>query len=89
MPYHLLDTQEKNNFDMTIKNYEQPKGISPRFFDETLNSETYEVQGSMGKGLGLSSDSTGVHMAFTAGTGVLVLIDLVARIFLQNIGALP
>jgi len=43
----------------------------------------------MGKGLGINPDSDGVHLAFTAGTGILVFIDLVMRIFLQNIGVLP
>ena len=36
----------------------------------------------MGKGLGLTKDSQGVHFAFAAGTGVLVFVDLVARILL-------
>ena len=43
----------------------------------------------MGKGLGLSSSSKHVHMAFTAGTGILTFIDLVYRIYLQNINKLP
>ena len=36
----------------------------------------------MGKGLGLTRESQGVHYAFAAGTGVLVFIDMVARILL-------
>jgi hypothetical protein len=36
----------------------------------------------MGKGLGLTKESQGVHYAFAAGTGVLVFVDLVARILL-------
>jgi hypothetical protein len=37
----------------------------------------------MGKGLGLTHESTGDYYAFAAGTGVLVFIDLVARIALS------
>ena len=42
----------------------------------------YNIKGPMGKGLGLSRNSEGVHMAFAAGTGVLPFVDLVARIML-------
>ena len=43
----------------------------------------------MGRGLGVTSSTKGVHFAFAAGTGVLVLIDLVARMILESIGAVP
>jgi hypothetical protein len=43
----------------------------------------------MGRGLGLRQDSTGTYYAFSAGTGVLVFIDLVARLVLQHLGAIP
>jgi hypothetical protein len=43
----------------------------------------------MGRGLGLTSDSTGSHYAFSAGTGVFVFIDLVARIALGILGVIP
>jgi hypothetical protein len=40
----------------------------------------------MGKGLGLTHESTGDYYAFAAGTGVLVFIDFIARIALSQIG---
>lgn len=43
----------------------------------------------MGKGLGLTAESKGKHIAFAAGTGVLVFVDLVARIALQTIDVIP
>ena len=43
----------------------------------------------MGKGLGLYKNSQGVHLAFTAGTGVLVFLDIVARMLLGNLGIIP
>jgi len=60
-----------------------------RFFDDKTNSEHYEIQGPCGKGLGISWRSSGTHIAFTTGTGVLVFIDLVVRIFLENLNSLP
>jgi hypothetical protein len=38
----------------------------------------------MGKGLGLSNKSEGNHVAFSAGTGILVFIDLVVRLILSK-----
>lgn len=38
----------------------------------------------MGKGLGLSTNSKGNHVAFAAGTGILVFIDLVVRLILSK-----
>jgi hypothetical protein len=49
--------------------------------------ETFTVKGPFGKGLSLSP--TGTHVAFAAGTGVLVFIDLVTRILLHNTGVFP
>lgn len=38
----------------------------------------------MGKGLGLSTKSKGTYVAFAAGTGILVYIDLVVRLILSK-----
>ena len=37
----------------------------------------------MGKGLGIKNE--GVHIAFTAGTGILVFVDLVAFLVRKNL----
>ena len=37
----------------------------------------------MGKGLGLSPESQGMHVVFAAGTGVLPFVDLVARLMMS------
>ena len=42
----------------------------------------------MGRGLGLSPQTRGTHIAFAAGTGILVFMDLVARISLGMIDAI-
>ena len=43
----------------------------------------------MGRGLGLDKQSTGTYFAFSAGTGVLVFVDLVARIALGILNLIP
>ncbi len=40
----------------------------------------------MGKGLRI--DSAGINVAFVAGTGVLVFVDLVAHLVRKNLGIL-
>ena len=40
----------------------------------------------MGKGLCIGT--TGTHIAFTAGTGILVFVDLVAHMIRKNLGLL-
>ena len=66
----------------TIKNYNQPTGLSQRFF--SYNSENFEVKGPMGKPLGVSP--SGVYVAFAGGTGVLPFMDLVAQLAFANLG---
>jgi NAD(P)H-flavin reductase len=48
--------------------------------------EKYMIKGPLGKGLELQKE--GVHMAFTAGTGCLVFLDLVAHLIRKNLGLL-
>ena len=61
-------------------------GLSKRINDTAINEGTYIVKGPMGKGLEISAK--GVHIAFTAGTGVLVFLDLVAHLIRKNLGLL-
>jgi NAD(P)H-flavin reductase len=66
---------------VTIKNYASQKGLSSLIHDDILNKEhLFEVKGPMGKGLQINS--TGTHVAYAAGTGVLVFIDLIAHLIL-------
>ena len=48
----------------------------------------FHISGPLGKGLMIDRRSTGVHFAFAAGTGVLVFIDLVARLILESVEAI-
>ena len=44
---------------------------------------TFYIKGPMGRGLQMKPD--GQHVAFCAGTGVLVFLDLVSQLLLLNI----
>jgi NAD(P)H-flavin reductase len=65
----------------TIKNYQQAKGLSFRFFSD--QEQNFEVCGPYGKGL--IKKEEGTHIAFAAGTGVLCFVDLVAYLALKNL----
>lgn len=77
---------------LTVKNYEQAKGLSMRIFaNAAMGSwkESFVIQGPLGKGLGLDANSEGTFVAFAAGTGILVFIDLVARMILTSLNLIP
>ena len=59
--------------------------MSRRVF--TCSKDQFLIKGPMGRGLCLTNESKGTHFAFAAGTGVLVYIDLVARIALGQLNA--
>lgn len=74
-----LNSDLSSKVRLCVKNYGQPKGVST-----ALHSEgNYEVMGPMGKGLMVNRK--GVHVAFAAGTGVLVFVDLVMHLALVNL----
>lgn len=70
-----------------MKNYNQPFGVSTKVFNAKVSTDTFKIKGPMGRGLMIKPH--GVHVAFTAGTGALVFLDLVARIILSNTRSLP
>jgi len=79
----ILNSDDKSDLSLTIKNYNVMKGLATRISDPVNKEVPFEIQGPMGKGLGLTHESTGDYFAFAAGTGVLVFFDLVARIALS------
>jgi hypothetical protein len=60
-------------------------GLSHEIHNSDKGSE-FEIKGPLGKGLTYSK--TGVHVAFTAGTGILVYLDLVAHLIRKKLGLL-
>ena len=78
----MLSTKEVQSVNLCIKNYNLENGLSARFFGGAGASDEYRLTGPLGKGLGLTTTSKGVHLAFAAGTGVLVFMDLIAKLIL-------
>jgi len=85
----LLSTAPTSSIGLTIKNYSIDKGLSKKLHGFDNLKDTVQVKGPMGKGLGLTSDSEGTYVAFSAGTGILPFIDLVARIALGALNLIP
>ena len=67
---------------LTIKEYNTVNGLSKNIATG-LKKKCFKVSGPMGKGL--QPASSGVHVAFAAGTGVLVFVDLVAYLVRQKL----
>ena len=74
---HKTQIDEANNSD------EEDKGKIRAYTDEEFSAENaYYIKGPMGKGLQIQPN--GVHVAFCAGTGALVFLDLVSHILIKN-----
>lgn len=85
----LLDSTATKGIYITAKNYKSKTGVATRLHEvgNLFENSNFVVKGPMGKGCNIKP--TGVHVVFTAGTGILVYLDIVARLILQNSGNLP
>ncbi|KAL4443103.1 hypothetical protein ABPG74_002170 [Tetrahymena malaccensis] len=66
---------------LVIKRYESPTGLSQYIHDETSNQgQSLEmlVEGPQGRGLELSSKSSGLHLFVAGGTGILPYYDFLS-----------
>lgn len=71
---------------LSIKNYSQFHGLSEHVHNNATESkDIFEIKGPLGPGVALSPK--GKHIAYTAGTGVLVFVDLVAYLIIKLIEA--
>lgn len=71
---------------LTIKGYAQNEGLSKFIFEDLkTKNNVYQVTGPMGKGL--NPTAGGTHVAYAAGTGVLVFVDLVGHLLLRQVAA--
>ena len=61
----------------------------PRNLNPIKTKQAYEIKCSVGKGLGLSPNYQGVHMAFNTGTDVLVFVDIIERMLLSELIIIP
>ena len=66
------------------KNYNVDYGLSQRL--HSTPNDLCQIKAVMGKGLGLKPEGT--HIAFVAGTGILVFIDFLALMLRANLGLL-
>ena len=74
---HKTQIDEANDSD------EEDKGKIREYTDEEFSAENaYYIKGPMGKGLQIQHN--GIHVAFCAGTGALVFLDLVSHILIKN-----
>ena len=71
----LLDVPDADDWS-PVKDPSPIKKPTPR------SDDIFFVKGPMGKGLQI--EERGVHLAFCAGTGVLVYLDLVGHLILRN-----
>ncbi|CDW73578.1 cytochrome b5-like heme steroid binding domain containing protein [Stylonychia lemnae] len=80
-PDYEVFNKDSNELSMVVKKYKGKMKMS-NLIHEQENLEM-EVTGLMGKGLQMQKN--GLYIAFTAGTGILTFIDLIANILLQNL----
>ena len=74
---HKTQIDGSNNSDEESRN-KVVDLLSNEFSAENM----YYIKGPMGKGLQV--EPNGVHVAFCAGTGALVFLDLVSHILIKN-----
>jgi hypothetical protein len=91
----FMDKQSQSGIWLTTKNYNSVKGVATQMHQSSAQRRKFFVcKGPQGKSLFNDLDNTskdtknksleGLFVAFSAGTGVFVFIDIVLRIFLQN-----
>jgi hypothetical protein len=79
---HAINQFNSTGTCLSIKTYEGATGLSRWLFDHCENSKhIYEIKGPMGSGL--ACNQTGKHIAYTAGTGILVFLDIVAYLLVR------
>ena len=84
----LLQNYKTDDVAFTVKTYHLTKGVSRRIHLPEFKNDSFEIKGPIGKGLQITTESTGEHFAFGAGTGVLIYIDLIVRMAMTNMGLL-
>ena len=73
-----LDNEKNDELELVIKYYHQAKtGISKQLYNFT-ETQKFFVYGQVGKGLEITPKSTGRHLFFAGGTGILPFMDTFA-----------
>ena len=77
-PKRASSFADDSRLELVIKQYRETQtGISNQVHDDNA-SGSFEIKGPYGTGLGLGPSSSGTHLVFVGGTGILVFLDLVA-----------
>lgn len=80
----LPESQPEIEVIFVCKNYKIEGGLSHRLHNHSQQEDLCQIKALMGKGLGIAS--SGTHIAFAAGTGLLPFMDFVALLLRINLG---
>ena len=83
-PESLVDDQMGPEITFSLKTYNVPGGLATDLFES--KHATYNIKGPMGHGL--AAKRSGTNVAFCAGTGVFVYLDLVTHVARKMMGTL-
>ena len=84
LAHESVSEDQTDEVCITLKDYDVKTGVATRIARQSLSETKFTIMGPLGKGLNVKS--SGVHIAFSGGTGVLVYIDLVAYLIRENLG---
>lgn len=76
----FLDSSDQDFMCLTAKDYHTEKGVASQLFN-SKDGDNFYIKGPMGAGLYL--DPYGLNIVFVGGTGVLVVLDIVARLAIK------
>jgi hypothetical protein len=74
----ITDAAESSGIHLTAKTYQSTTGVATKLYDDS--AKDYVIKGPIGKGCNFRKE--GAHVAFAGGTGILVYLDIVARLLL-------
>lgn len=83
--FKLLDSEDTNSIFVTCKDYNTVRGVATQLHNQLTETgdqnDGWYVKGPMG--LGLEMLHNGPNFVFAGGTGILVYLDLVAKIVIS------
>jgi NAD(P)H-flavin reductase len=85
-PSHF-EEKAGRSMTFTLKNYGTKSGLSASLSDPLKTNSTFLIKGPMGTGLGAAE--SGTYVIVTAGTGILVFLDLIAHLIRKNLSLTP
>jgi len=82
----LNEQDEPEHLTLTVKDYSSTQ--NPNCLSKMIHNgdNQFSIKGPLGKGLAIPHEANGLYIAFAAGTGVLVFMDLVAHLVRKTLG---